>query len=777
MKSKLNLNAVNQFQKGTIIYSEGEPLSSIALVIKGRVQIHHDGARYLMGPGTFLAVNDVFHGKYQSTYTALDDLAIYVFAIDHKDDLENILSINKDYNGFIIMSMNKVISQLGKLYRDILKHGQGLYNFLTDTFKLYYESASRLGYTARKPVWVDELKEFESYIVPDLDKVNYYEESAHIPIDAVKAYYSHSIAITIYQLQDQVELINQLNETLQDYAAKLIVMSECLINDTDTCLFGLVAAFGIEVTNADGSNSELIDHMDSIIEEINRTDVFLRDRLGRNMSINRKRMEEAYHLLITGTKNKEMSVQTYLKYSVEDAHKVIAELEGSYNQILEYAEIDPDIAENMRNIMMDFINLKDRLSMDDDARKIRKQLTDEHYKLYKQVFLKAYKNQNVPRVIDMFLKYGYADERLLDKEQLVSLYFLEEEDAPDDIKVYNIKEWLTLIYEGKKEPSKNEFDQEYNEMISSLRGKGQITDAQALEYANDMEKKLDYEINNMLRYNNRTTNGQISTFVPVLHKDIMYGQPDKSYMTSGIMAEAINKLLEIDYSVFDRETLYVNREKKIEKEYIVERVFPDIILMPTIGVNGIMWQEISGKKRNSPGRFLFPIFCDTDLFPIIVKVCGRFRWEMCRTIEGPSWNDIKVKSLTSEYTDYLQFYKKNKDLSEERKDKLKLQIQKGRNNSREIFVIDYETWINYEARGAIKLSKPVREIMATYCPFAKKLRDRLITQPIFEEAYARYIRTRLKKVREIEGRYRLMQKDNIELTKELEDTLVYYKET
>ena len=777
MKQKINLNAVNQFPKGTVIYTEGEPLSSIALVIKGYAQIHHDGARYMMGPGSFLAVSDVLHGKHQSTYTALEDLVFYVFAIDHKDDIESILSINRDYNGFIIMSMNKVISELGKLYKDILKRGHGLYNFLTDTFKLYFKSASRLGYTARRPKWIEEITGFESYIVPDLDKINYYNEGAFVPIDALKSYYSHSNIITIYQLEDQIELINQLNEILKDLSDKLFTMSEYLINESDNCLFGLMAAYAIEVTNADGNSGELIDHMDSIIEEINRTEVFIKSRLGRKMAINRKRMEEAYHLLITGTKDKEMSVQTYLKYSMEDAERVIAELEESYKQILDYSGIDPSMAKKLQNIMLDFINLKDRLSMDDNARKIRKQLTDEHYKLYKYVFLKAYNDKNVPRVIDMFLKYGYADEGLLDKEQLLSLYFLEEDNASDNIQVYNMKEWLKLIYEGKKEPSKNEFDLEYNEMLTSLKSKGKITDKQAKEYAADMVRKLDYEIQNMFRYNNRTTNGQISTFVPVLHKDMMYGQLDKSFVTPGVMIEEINKLLEIDYSVFDRETLYVNKQKNIEKEYIVEKILPDIILMPTIGINGVMWQEITGKKRNSPGRFLFPIFCEANLFLNIVKVCGRFRWELCRTIEGTAWNDIKVKSLTSEYSDYLQFYRKNRELSEERKEKLKLQIQKGRNNSREIFVIDYEAWIGYESRGAIKLNKPVREIMATYCPFTKKLRDRLIIQPIFEEAYARYNRNKLKKIRETEGRQRLLQKDNIELTKELMDTLIYYQET
>ncbi len=777
MKQTINLNAVNQYKKGDSIYTEGDTLSSIALVIKGRIQIHNDGACYLMGPGMFLAVSDIIHGRYQSTYTACEDAAFYVFAVDHKDDLENIMSINKDYNGFIIMSLNKVISELGRLYKGMLKHGHGLYNFLTDKFKFYYDSASRLGYTARRPEWVDELSEFDSFLVPDLDKINYYKECANIPIDVLKPFYSHSNIITMYQLEDQFELITQLNEILKDQATKLLAMSEYLIDDSDTCLFGLIAAYAIEIVNANGNSAELLDTMDSIIEKIDMIESFFKSSLGSKMNIKRKRMEEAYHLLFTGTKDKDMSVQTYLKYSVEEAEKVIADLEESFKQILDYSSIDADKAKRYQDNMQDFVNLRDKLSIDDNGRKIRKQLTDEFYDLYKHVFLRAYKDKNIPRIIDMFLKYGYADERLLTKEQLLSLYFLKEEETSEAIPIYNIKEWLTLIFEGKKEPSKNEFDQEYNEMLISLKNKGKITEKQAKEYIIDMERKLDYEIQNMFRYNNRTTNGQISTFVPVLHKDMMYGQFEQSLITPKSAMEAFNKLLEVDYSVFDRETLYVNQEKKIEKEYIIERIYPDIILMPTVGINGVMWQEITGKKRNSPGRILFPIFCEANLFQNIVKVCGRFRWEMCRTIEGTAWNDIKVKSLTSEYSDYLQFYRKNRELSEERKEKLKYQIQKGRNNSREIFVIDYEAWVNYESRGAIKLNKPVREIMATYCPFAKDLRERLIIQPIFEEAYMRFNRSRLNKIREIEGRHRLLQKDNIELTNELVDTLKYYKET
>lgn len=768
---------MNQLPKGANIYTEGETLNSIALLIKGRVQIHHEGAKYVVGSGSFLAVNDIIKGNYQSTYTALEDIIIYIFAVEHKEDLERILSINSDYNGFLIASLNKIIYELGQTYQGILKHGHALYYFLTDCYKHYFESASRLGYTARKVQWIEDLTKIERGMEPDYDKINYYTECTKVPIDVIKSFYSTSTIITTYQLEDQTDLINQLNELTRDYAKNLYLMTDYLIGESDISLFGLIAAYAIEIVNADGNCSEIMETMDNIIEQVNKLEDFFEKRLGKKLNINRKRMEEVYHLINTGTKDKEMSVQTYLKYSVEDAEKVIAELSDSYRQILEYSGIEVEKSLQMQSIMMDFVNLKDRMSTDDNARKIRKQLTDIHYELYKIVFMKAYHDKKVPRLIDMFLKYGYTDERLLTNEQILSLYFLKEEESSGNIKVYNIKDWLTLIYEGKKEPSKNEFDQEYNEMLISMKKRGMITDKQLKEYSEDNERKLEYEIQNMFRYNNRITSGQISTFVPVLHKDSLMNLPEKSYVTPDKIMESMEKLLEIDYSIFDREIMYVNESKKIEREYIIKRIYPDIILMPNVGTNFIMWQDITGKRRGSPGRFVLPILCEADLFLNLVKVCGRFRWEMCRTIEGLAWNDIKHKSLTSEYSDYLQFYRKNRELSEERKEKIKLQIQKGRNNSREIFVIDYEAWINYESNGAIKLNKPVREIMATYCPFSKKIREQLTIQPIFEEAFARFNRNRLKKIREIEGRHRFLQREGIELTQELIDTLDYYKET
>ena len=98
----------------------------------------------------------------------------------------------------------------------------------------------------------------------------------------MKSYYSYSNVVTMFQMEDQIELISQLNEILKEYVSKLTTMTEYLIDESDTCLFNLVAAYALEVTKADGSSSELMDIMDSVIEKINKIETLFKTGLAEN---------------------------------------------------------------------------------------------------------------------------------------------------------------------------------------------------------------------------------------------------------------------------------------------------------------------------------------------------------------------------------------------------------------------------------------------------------------------------------------------------------------
>ena len=147
-----------------------------------------------------------------------------------------------------------------------------------------------------------------------------------------------------------------------------------------------------------------------------------------------------------------------------------------------------------------------------------------------------------------------------------------------------------------------------------------------------------------------------------------------------------------------------------------------------------------------------------EIFHSFLTLFGRYHWELCKTLQGTAWNNIAVPSLTSEYCDYIQFYRKNKDLSSDKKEALKNQFTRCRNNMREIFVYDYIIWMKYESAGAIRLNKIARRMLATHCPFSKDIRDKISSQPIFDEAMSRFVRERQKKCKELSLRYKALEK-------------------
>jgi hypothetical protein len=162
-----------------------------------------------------------------------------------------------------------------------------------------------------------------------------------------------------------------------------------------------------------------------------------------------------------------------------------------------------------------------------------------------------------------------------------------------------------------------------------------------------------------------------------------------------------------------------------------------MILMPCCGTKGSMWQETSGVKTDTPARFMFPMFFGGDLDELMVELMGRYRWEICRRVQGVYWNDIRERSLTAEYCDYLQFYRKNNELSGEVKEKIKKTLQRSRNSYREVFVKDYQNWMKYEAKGSFRLNKVARNILIQYCAFSKPIRQNLKSNPVYQNAFTK----------------------------------------
>lgn len=776
LKAELKLNNINQVIKDTIIYEQGDEISSVSLVVKGRIRMSAEGTNIVVGSGNFLGLCDLVGDKYGITYTAETNAVIYAFPkMRLSKAVRSLVKANKDYAGLMVASFSRIIRELSITYEKITAMADKLYEFLLSGRTRYTEIAKEAGIKADNIRSIDDIEEYEQGDV-DIDKIMYYRACCEIAPDIQKAYFGASSAISVYHVLEQVKLVNAIIAECGRGTEYLKLLSKPLVKE-ERSLYMQVFQLANTVQHIGGESGNVMSLFDDIIDYINTLENLMLDKAGVDLEIDHEFMEETYFsLLNSDVKNDDGNDADIALTEME--YQDISQLNNSLSFILDYSEIEREEALDFEQYITDFDKLRDKFLTDDDTRTLRSNITKMYYKIYKKVFLKDYKSsESTPVIIDLFLRYGFISEKLLSEELLEQLLSIDRHDVGNaSCMVYDMKQWLTEIIEGRKEPSKSEFDLDYAESLRDRKRTGALTEQQVNAMADDRNAKFEFEVDNMFKANHRILYGQVSAFVPFLFTDGCASSLLKTFMSGDRINAAVHRLLQIDYSAFYREGLYKGEAEGIKKEYIVEEVFPDFILFPIAGSNPIMWQEISGRRRNSKGRFLLPAFLDTDIDAAMVKLFGRFRWELCRTIQGAAWNNIQVKSLTSEYSDFIQFYKKNRELSEDKKDKLKMQIQKCRNNTREVFVVDYENWIKHEAHGGIVLSKPVREIMATYCPFAKDLRDSVEEQPLFRDAMARYNREKGKKTKEYDLKFRVWDKDKVDVPKEIVKTRDYYVE-
>lgn len=764
---ELIMNESNQLHKGDRIFEEGTRPRCILIVLKGHIMAKNTYITLLHGPGSFLGVVDSFIGNYVYNYVAVDEAVVKAIPIVDKRDIKPILDEHKEYRGLLVNSCARMVYDVYKINSQVHSGVSLLYETLKNKYTSYRSLCTDVYKTGNRLPHIENCAEYEPSVAIKKDLIKYYVDCARIPIDAQKAYFAYSSDVTYRHVSEAVVLISQMiadTSEASDYAKAIFPL---LYGDADQCLVCTIGKLAKRI-NRKGDAGELVSLLDDAIDGIRAIDLAINSKSNKRIDINLERLLKLRETIFDDDEEEQ-------EEAVEAVD--IAVLDDSLTQILEYGHIDEASADAFRKKIEEFLNMPDRMSADDEYRPLRRGISEAFFNVYEKVFKRAYNGERMSKPVELFLNFGFVDERLLSEHNRADLLRLKiEKDSSGPAQVYSMYEWLSLIYAGEKEPSKNEFDMEYNEYLRDERKSARITEEQEKEMQKNQELKLHFEINNMYKCNARVVNGQLSLYVPILFDDQIMVSLKKAFVSKELVNKAVSEVVDIDYSAFYREQLYVNMEKGIEREYVMKEVFPDIVLVPVYGINASMWQDISCKRRDTPGRFLFPAFTDVILKDLMVKCVGRFRWEFCRTVQGAAWNNVQIKSLTSEFSDYIQFYKKNKDLSAERKEKIKTQLQKAKKNSREVFTMDYELWIKSEAVGGLKLDKVAREILAVYCPFNRSLREKLATQPAFEECMARYKRETAKKTKEIEFKHHAIVKKGGQITPELEETLSFYRD-
>lgn len=708
--------------KGQFLFQIGEPVTELYLILKGSFTVTFPCGTYTLSKGEVAGICEADSDLHGTSCQASEDASVLVCPVNGLSSLEALFRESADYGVLFTRSVFRQADCLLKQLELAQRTCSSLYSGCTQDYSFYLSCCMR---HQQKPRTLPALSSLSPF-VEDSPAENW-----------VPAYYDSfqrllSSAGASVLAKEPPALVGLFAGICEDYRRFLATMDSLAeyqkqtialyLNDDLEDIFDLFTALyfrlGPDDTDAD-SLYERISHMMRLLEESPCADsALLSQRFGD--------FKECLASLLPDAGKREAKKA--------DTTSCAAQLNGSLQTILDYSGAEDSLCTEFKKLILQYKGLSDKNATDDTARLLRQKISNIFYQLYGLVFHRASSDSNMPLPIRMFLYFGYVDEQLAEMENALYLGHLATLIAGSaHERVYTLYDWLCAILSGEKEPSRNEFDQDYTDYLHSLKAAGKIEAAKEKTLLHDMEKRVEYELQNMFPPVNKMTFGRISTFCPVFSAHNVLKHLDASYVSEKELQTIFSDIEAVDYSAFYREYVYSNTAAGIPKEFFHTRVLPDVILMPGIGIRGVMWQEIEGRRRTTAARMMLPIFYLEDLRSAVVRLTGEYRWEMCKRVQGARWNDVSERSLTSEYFDYVQFYRKNHDLTADAKERLKTALQKARGSFKEMFVRDYISYILFEGTGSPRLTKPARTILFTYCPFAKQTREKLQSNPIYKE--------------------------------------------
>ena len=710
-----------EYKQGSVICTAGEPLEELVFITKGSAQAAFGGRILMLEQGDGIGLSSLASAVHGFTITAATDVAVFSFPYYNFGDLLPLLRDNTDAANRLVTSICRQMANLLALKSKMAQEAHDMYDLAKTAYPRYKELCATYAFAAKS------LPGFEDFAPPP-DPVegwlsDFYTEISRLDSISMRTFFGvPGIAFGfIHKCAEDITIVHQACENYLKYIASA---SALFLNEGGHDLFSLISELHVNsvgIKGADGTIEALMLRINDLLRAAGTDIVFYQVRLDK------------YNENLASSRNNN---QTSSAASISGAKQNLA---GSMQLILEYAECSTELNSKFVRDVARFTRVPDRNSGDDDIYALRKQLTNAFYEIYTNALIKSMEDKQVPTVVKMLLNFGYIDADLAGLENAEYLYSIADSFKGDaELGVYTASEWMAAIYNGKKEPSRNDFDEDYTEYVRDLKNTNKITETEAKILLVDPKSRLQFELEHVFPVVNKITFGRMSTYCPLFSDANVQRKLETSLTRPETVLRILEEIRQIDFSAYTRETMYSNDDVGITKENINVEALPDFILTPTLGLRGTMWQEIEGRKRTSKSRMFLPVFLMEDLKSAIIRLTAEFRWEMCKRIQGVRWNDMTDPSLTSEYFDYLQFYRTNRDLSSEVKATVKAELLRAKNVYKAVFVNNYTDWLLYESNGSPRLNKHARKVLFQHCPFSAEIREKLATSPQYNDVLKQY---------------------------------------
>lgn len=750
-------------KKGEHFIKRGERLKDINIVLDGTVSLKTRNDEFILESGSVIGLMECSTGKYACDYVAREKSLIVSYAFQNIDDFKNIFDEQPQYVYAFLHAVLVQSQMLFDRYNLLQKNARELYLFMMKQYREYQLMCKKLEI---EPILFERANDIKPVAIERPIRqweVEYIDALSKQSSQLMKQFYMTNSQLCVGEIIRTSQLMNIAIDDMEQLIDYIEINGSIIFDKDKNDIINLWFELAKQMTC-----------MGIELETVNKK---MREMQGFFVD---KKLFEADTVF---ARFQEYWQFDFEKYAKENEAKKAKKAEADepdetdyFEYIINYAGYEEDRKVEIRELMAEFRKIAGSESKDREILDVRNRANEMFFDTYTRVFFRTLENEGEPSAImQLFLKFGFMDPQLLEEEQISKLFALNqtlEEKKKEN--VYSFYDWLKMIQSGERETSKNEFDLDYFASLRELRKANKITADEEKRLQHDKERKLRFELENMFRSGSKGTYGRGGIYSPILSKysipvplEGMLVAPDK-------LVAAIDKIRAIDFGCFYREVLFYDPAHDTGRMMIQKEVLPDVILMPNVGQRAMMWQESENHSRESAARFLFPILSVSDIDACMIDVVGKYRWEICRKLQGMRWNDVTEPSLTSEYYDFLEFYKKNRNLSASAKEKLKSALTRAKGSYREVFVADYINWIKYESAGNFRLNKVARDILSKYCPFPQDIRFKLMENPMFKGIFSKYENLMIQQQTKVRNNLTHYKHSGGEITEELMDTLHFY---
>ncbi|MCM1100617.1 MAG: hypothetical protein NC079_03830 [Clostridium sp.] len=745
-------------EKDKTIDTYGQPITALHLIADGKVRTDYPGGSYLLGRGDVIGICEICSDIHFLSYTAVENTTILTYPLSGADMLSDLLQKHADVARFFLISACRQICTLQNRLALSEINCSSLYRSLRDDYEKYNSLCERYRIKALAVNGIDGQNAWLESESEEPWLNGYYQGLTRLYGGKNFREFIQEREFSLGVLRRGSQDFQRARMELEEQFQYRQQIASLYFNEGGSDLLNCFTSLYGKLDDNAEEKAELQSDIRRMHEQLKDGALVPSEQL-------KNRMQKFY----------DSEDHTVRAEETETSSALPTELSGSLNVILQFADLSSNAEDTFRKHVSDYRALSEKSSMDDPVIALRRALTNEFYTLYTAVFKRTLEETEIPLPVRMFLYFGYVDEELAGTKNAATLSRIAAGIKDNsEFGLYTFYHWLTAIYDGRKEPSRNEFDQDYTEYIHKQKAQGNITEKELAHMETDRMSRVEFELQNLFPSANKVTFGRPSTFCPLFTSESALKDLDSAYITVSAMAKAMEQVRKVDYSAFYRSGLDMDHIDVMSKTPVHTEYLPDFILLPNAGIRGVMWQEIEGKKRNTNSRMCFSIFHMEDLNTTFLRLTGEFRWEMCKRVQGGRWNDISERSLTSEYFDYVQFYRKNRDLSAEAKDRVRTALLQAKNSFKEMFVRDYVQWVLFEGNGSPRLNKVARSIFFTYCPFTTGICDMLDSNPLYSELLAKHRLQNAQKRHQLDMQIQRLRNSGTPVPESLEQEREYY---